>query len=205
MRELSDQELFKLISLSDAEAFNELYNRHWKYIYTIAYRKTGDKDDAFDVAQSVFIDFYDKRETLVINIPLKNFLRTATIYKLARHFRDSGLKEKHYQNFRKFCEQAQLSADTLDSIDIKEAKMAFEEIIDAIYTVIDEMPPKMKEIFLMSRNPDHSISSIADQLAISPQTVKNQISTALSRIRKALDIQAISYGQMLFIIWLINT
>lgn len=200
MKEIADNQLFELIKQSSYPAFTELYHRYWKYIYGIAYRKTADHDDAFDLTQNVFIEFYDKREKLVINIPVKNFLRTAIIYKLSNYFRAKGFQEKHYRNFQQFL--AQESDTMFDALEIKETEMKFEEMVELVYQTIDEMPGKMKEVFLMSRSENYSINEIANKLNISPQTVKNQISKAFTRIRAVAVAHNVSAVEMLILVWL---
>ncbi len=202
MKEMPDNELFDLITQSSYPAFSELYQRHWKYIYSIAYRKTLDKDDSFDLTQNVFMEFYDKREVLVINIPVRNFLRTAMIYKLSHYFRTKGFQEKHYQNFKQFLEQAQESDVTYDTLATRETEMAFEEMVALVYHVIEEMPEKMKEVFLMSRSEHYSVVEIAKKLNLSPQTVKNQVSKAFIRIRSAAGHHEFS---AMLCLWLIHS
>lgn len=202
MKEIADSELFELVQQSSYLAFTELYNRHWKYIYSIAYRKTADKDDAFDLTQNVFIEFYEKRNKLVINIPVKNFLRTAIIYKLSNYFRTRGFQEKHYRNFQQYLEQAEETSNLFDSLEINENEQAFEQMVELIYQTIDEMPEKMKTVFLMSRSEQYSIAEIADELHISSQTVKNQISKAFEKIRAVARLNRIPAAKMLFFIWL---
>lgn len=202
MKGTADHDLFKLIKESNYPAFTELYQRHWKYIYSIAYQKTASKDDAFDLTQNVFLEFYDKREKLIINIPIKNYLRTAVLFKLSNYFRSRGFQEKHYHNFQQFLVQAQEADVSFDSLTMKESAMEFEILLDLIYQAIEDMPDKMKQIFLMSRTEQFSINEIADQLGVAPQTVKNQISNAFSRIRLIVDQNNLPTAHMLFIIWL---
>lgn len=202
MKEIADSELLELTKQSNYSAFNELYRRYWKYIYTIAYKKLGDKDDAADLTQNVFMDFYHKRENLVIHIPLKNYLRTAMLYKLSNHFRTKGFQEKHYHNFQQFIQQAQNSDSSFDILTVKENELKFEEMVELIYRTIDEMPEKMKEIFLMSRSEQFAITEIAEKLGLSPQTVKNQISKAFSRIREAASQNNLNVTQVMILVWL---
>ena len=202
MKGTADHDLFELIRDSNYGAFTELYQRHWKYIYSIAYQKTGSKDDAFDLTQNVFMEFYDKREKLTINIPIKNYLRTAVLFKLSNYFRSRGFQEKHYHNFQQFLVQAQETDVSFDSLTTKENEMEFELLLDLIYQTIEDMPDKMKQIFLMSRSDKFTINEIADQLGVAPQTVKNQISNAFSRIRLIVDQNNLSAAHILFIIWL---
>lgn len=202
MKQCEDAELIALVSESDAEAFTELYQRHWKYIYGIAYKKTADKNDAFDITQNVFMEFYDKREVLEIHIPLKNYLRTAVIYKLSNYFRTRGFREKHYRNFQQFLEESGEKAEVFSALELQETELRFEEMVELIYKSIDEMPEKMKEIFLMSRSEQYSINEIAGKLNLSPQTVKNQISKALERIRREAKVHAVPAAYLLFLVWL---
>lgn len=202
MKETADSELFELIKQSSYPAFNELYRRYWKYIYGIAYKKIADKDDAADLTQNVFMEFYAKRETLVINIPVKNFLRTAILYKLAKYFRTRGFQEKHYQNFQQFLTQVQQSDTSFDTLATTETEMAFEEMLELVYQTIEDMPDKMKEIFLMSRSEKYSINEIADKLSLAPQTVKNQLGKAFTRIRTAAAENGLSVTQVMILVWL---
>ena len=202
MKEIADSELLELTKQSSYPAFNELYQRYWKYIYTIAYKKLGDKDDAADLTQNVFMEFYDKREQLNIRIPLKNYLRTAILYKLSNYFRTKGFQEKHYLSFQKFLQQSQDSDRSFDSLTSRENELEFEEMVELIYRTIDEMPDKMKEIFLMSRSEQYSIIEMAEKLGLSPQTIKNQISKAFSRIREAAAQTNLTATQIMILIWL---
>lgn len=202
MKGTADSELVELIKQSSYPAFNELYRRYWKYIYGIAYKKIADKDDAADLTQNVFMEFYAKRETLVIKIPVKNFLRTAILYKLAKYFRMRGFQEKHYENFQHFLAQVQQSDTSFDTLATKEKELAFEEMLNLVYQTIDGMPDKMKEIFLMSRSKKYSITEIADKLHLAPQTVKNQLGKAFTRIRTAAEENGLPVAQVMILVWL---
>lgn len=56
-----------------------------------------------------------------------------------------------------------------------------------IWQAVDRLPAKCREIFLMSKRDGMSGEEIARELGISPRTVRNQISTALSRLREELS------------------
>lgn len=68
-----------------------------------------------------------------------------------------------------------------------------EEAIDTserdakIWQAIDKLPAKCREIFLMSKRDGMSCAEIAEELHLSEQTVKNQISKALGRLRAPLS------------------
>lgn len=202
MQQRTEQELFLLIQGSSYPAFEELYNRLFKTLFKLALKKIGNADDAADLVQEVFMDFWDKREKTVINIPVKNYLRTSLTYKMSNYFRTRGFQEKHIKNFELFIQQEVNKETFLDVLDLKQTESSYEEMMEIIYQTIDEMPVKMKEIFQLSRSEKYTINEIAEQLDISPQTVKNQISKAFGRVRQATADKSVSSLYIAFLIWL---
>jgi RNA polymerase sigma-70 factor (ECF subfamily) len=67
--------------------------------------------------------------------------------------------------------------------------MRTKELKDIIAAEIRQLPPKMREIYQLSRDEQLTIGEIAELLVLSPQTVKNQLYQALQRIRIALKQQ----------------
>ena len=202
MESLSEYELFELIQASSYPAFNELYKRSWKLLFSIAHRKTGSREDAFDLVQNVFMEFYDKREKLVINIPVKDYLRKSLLFKLSNYFRTQGFQEKHYRNFEIFMQDGGAAAGNLSDLDLTDAEQDYQDMVDLIYQTIDEMPERMRQIFITSRTGNYSIAEMAEKFNLSPQTVKNQISNAFVKIRRSVDSQGYTAVQISFVIWL---
>lgn len=65
-----------------------------------------------------------------------------------------------------------------------EQKIYLKELEDTIEKSLNELSPRIKEIYQMSRVEELSIKEIADKLGLAEQTVKNQLSTALKHYRK---------------------
>jgi RNA polymerase sigma-70 factor (ECF subfamily) len=62
------------------------------------------------------------------------------------------------------------------------------ELSNTIEGRIKELPGKMQQVFVLSRQQNLSISEISEMLNIAPRTVKNQISNALKILRTGLDV-----------------
>ncbi|MEQ7800194.1 sigma-70 family RNA polymerase sigma factor [Pedobacter sp. ASV1-7] len=183
-----DKALLNLVRTSDKEAYTELYNRFWKSLYTYALKKIGDHDDAFDLVQELFIEIWDKRENIPeIHIGLENYLHGSVFFKLAKYFRTKGFKEQHQKNFEEFLNREGTAEIVTDRSQLLADELQYESIIQVINTTIDEMPEKMKQIFIMSRSGNYSISEISELLSVSKQTVKNQVSNALIKLRKSTE------------------
>ena len=61
--------------------------------------------------------------------------------------------------------------------------LASDDIQKLLMAEVENLPPDMKRIFLLSRQEHLSTTEIAQRLSLSPQTVKNQISNAIRRLR----------------------
>jgi RNA polymerase sigma-70 factor (ECF subfamily) len=57
------------------------------------------------------------------------------------------------------------------------------ELEETIQQAINKLPPRCREIFIMSRIENKKIAEIADQLNLSGRTVETQISKALKILR----------------------
>ena len=64
--------------------------------------------------------------------------------------------------------------------------MAMADLQASYRRELERLPDKMREVFIDSRHHGLSIDEIAQKRAISPQTVKNQLSAALKKLREGL-------------------
>jgi len=66
-------------------------------------------------------------------------------------------------------------------------KLSLAELHLLINREIEDMPEKMRQVYLCSREQDMTGPQIAEFLGLSHQTVRNQISNALSRLKKSVQ------------------
>jgi RNA polymerase sigma-70 factor (ECF subfamily) len=74
-----------------------------------------------------------------------------------------------------------------DYISNIEQQLAVRDLENVIKNSVNELSPKVKQIYKLSREEGLSVREIAEKLKLSEQTVKNQLSTALSHLRKSLS------------------
>ncbi|MFR7875132.1 MAG: sigma-70 family RNA polymerase sigma factor [Butyricimonas paravirosa] len=68
-----------------------------------------------------------------------------------------------------------------------ELELINKDINHFINEAIDQLPPRCKEIFILSRIEHKSHQEIARQLNLSTKTIENQLTIALARLRKELE------------------
>ena len=169
----SDEELFELIKKDDTTAFRELYHRYWTVLVNTAYKRLDSIEKAEDIVQTIFIDLYQRRETIALSHSLKAYLNQALKFKVLNEFRSDALKEKYRRSvfFYDVCKNV-LAEDL-------EAK----ELHGKIHKILNELPEKCRQVFLLSRKENKSNSDISRDLNISVSTVEKHIGKALKTFR----------------------
>jgi len=193
MKGKSDKELFQAICLGDEYAFQCIFDRHWQALFTFVCKLISDEDQAKDVLQNAFIEIWHKKESLIVEDSVMPYLIAIT-------------KNEVMSLFRK--DKIRLAGDEILIANLKRVNRPDEHLIAgelqmAIDTVLIKMPFNMRQCFQLSRYEQKPIRDIANELMLSEQTVKNNISEALRRLRSHLT--GYSSGHLaLFLLLLIN-
>lgn len=158
--------------MKNPEVFEKTYNEYWKKLNAFSYTMTQDKDLAQNIVQDVFIDLWERRSDLEINA-IESYLFRAVKNQVFKHYQnnrfDKTILEDKFEDY---------IIDNFATID--------PELTDLLYSLLDKLPEKRKEVLLMYKFQDMSIDQIAAELGISKQTVKNQISAALKQLREGM-------------------
>ncbi|MEM7486866.1 MAG: RNA polymerase sigma-70 factor [Bacteroidota bacterium] len=171
---LTDQELYRQISMGNELAFKTLYDRYWKRVIQIADRILMNKEMAKDVVQDVFVSIWTKRGS----VQIKNV--KAYIYQSIKLSCFDKLRSiKHHESL---LGRSQIILESKDFED----KINFEDTSFRINSGISSLPEKTKKIFKLSRERSLSNHQIAKELDISPKTVEYHISVSLKHLRKNL-------------------
>lgn len=176
MEYISDLQLLQLIKENDTVAFRALYDRFWEKLYRYAWKRLKSKHDAEDVVQHVFMKLWEHRSARNIQ-SVEQYLYKSVYYEVLDVLKNIAGKNEDF---------SELNEAILPSFNNIHQKIGTSELDRIIEDAISKLPPKMQEIYRLSREEDLSVNEIAARLNISEQTVKNQLTTALSRLRKPL-------------------
>ena len=175
---LSDSELAVLFQQQDRKAFEEIYRRYWHPLFLHAYHILDDEDEAQDIIQDLFIAFWNKSFADRIHTSLKSYLYVMVRNKVLNHIR----KNKINSNFIQLLSTKLTEKDfnTVHDIELKELTVLIDQEIDLL-------PPRMKQVFEMSRKEFLTHREIAERLGTSEETVKKQITNSLKLLRVKFD------------------
>jgi RNA polymerase sigma-70 factor (family 1) len=177
LQHLSDMELWLIITDGNVPAYSELYERYWDSLFETAYWHLYDKAAAKDIVQEVFVYCWQKKEQIRINESVVAYFRTAVRFKVLNYLKSETAREKY--QLLAGCALPDITCNTGEHMAIADLQASYRR-------ELERLPEKMREVFIDSRDHGLSIDEIAQKRSISPQTVKNQLSSALKKLREGL-------------------
>jgi RNA polymerase sigma-70 factor, ECF subfamily len=174
---ISDNHLVIRISHDDKHAFRSLYDRYNKKIYFFALRYLGNKADAEELVQSVFVNVWENRASLDAALSVKSY-----IYKAAVNYIYNYLKRKAIR--ARFVESELVKGEISSNLTYEE--VFFHDLERSLNSILGSLPAQQQKIFQLSRNEGKTNNEIATELGLSVRTVENQIYRAMKIIRNYL-------------------
>lgn len=173
----TNQNLLQTISAlkkGDKQAFKTIYDSNIIGLIAFINGYTKNKTQTEDIVQETFIKLWKVRETLDLNISLKSFLYKTAYNSFIDNYRKKQRELTMLDNWM-YNRSTEL---TIEDEDIKGKKIIH------MLKAIEALPPKCKEVFVLSKYEHLKYSQIAKKLNISIKTVEAQMGRAFSLIRK---------------------
>ncbi|HSY61849.1 MAG TPA: RNA polymerase sigma-70 factor [Cytophaga sp.] len=165
--------------------FEALFHTYYKQLCRFSFRILHDKDKAEDVVQTCFINFWQKRESINIQISFKAYLFRSVYNRSINEYTRS--KKIINEEITVLNETSGSVSD--DPILLLQAQEVQKKIDQAIAT----MPDGCRTVFMLSREDQLSYKEIAEMLQISVKTVENQMGKALRIMREHLFLVLIAF------------
>lgn len=173
---ITDNEILALIKNSDKKALALLYNNYWKPLFASSFSLLKDRELCEEIIQDVFIEFWNKRQELEIQISVRSYLYACVRYKVFAEFRKN--KVSHIELYDDIDARFQYTSP--------ETVMIHEELEEFVKLAIKSLPEKCRIVFTLSRDEKLSNKEIAEKLNISVKTVESHITNAIKIIRDSL-------------------
>ncbi|OCB75769.1 RNA polymerase sigma-70 factor [Flavobacterium piscis] len=180
--------LIESLSKGDEGAYNYLIDTYHHQLCVYANSLVKNIYSAEDIVQNVFIKVWEQRTRLKPDHALKSFL-----YKLVyNEFIDLYRKNQSLFSLEKSY------YDALNSVIQEEDSESFQRVLNVVNREIQNLPPKCKEVFILSKKEGLTNIEIAEHLDVSIKTVEAQITKAFSILRSSLEEKIKSVLFLLF-------
>jgi len=178
LHKMNDSELMTLLQAGSQPAFTVVFERYNKLLYSHAYNKLRAADDARDLVQEVFAGLWEKRNSLT-DKNLGGLLFTMLRNRIINMVSHQQIVSDYTNKLAVYNRQDFTPADHR----IREKMLA-----ELIELEISYLPPRMRQIFLMSRMGHLSNKEIARQLNLSEHTVADQIKKSLRILKPRIQV-----------------
>ncbi|HEX5830814.1 MAG TPA: sigma-70 family RNA polymerase sigma factor [Gemmatimonadaceae bacterium] len=160
----------------DDDAWGEQLERYWRPLVAYVTRLLGDGAAAEDVVQRAFVRLWERGHAVPAGDAVRPFL-----YRVVRNLASNEWRRQ--QTYR-----AWLSEESASDVSMAPPGLVVEEreLASALAAAVERLPTRRREVFVLSRYHALSNAQIAEVLAISPQTVANQLVSALRDLRVML-------------------
>lgn len=174
----------------DESAFTSVYELYSEKVYRLAFRFLKDKAQSEEIVQEAFINLWLNREKLDPDGNLWLYLfvisKRLSLNSLRQIGKSSSLIEKLLQQI------SELQNTT-------EEEVLAHDLENYAQELINKLPRQQQLVFKLSRVEGLSHKEIAEQLHISPNTVKNHMVEALKTLKSHLKYSDFLYLCLLFI------
>ncbi|WP_461533737.1 RNA polymerase sigma factor [Sinomicrobium sp.] len=169
------------------EAYDFLVKQYHQRLCVYAYGLVHDYSQAEDIVQNIYLKVWKQRQKLRADLNLKHFLYKAVYNEFINQ----------YKKQRTVIELEKKYIDTLKTI-IEEDEKALLNLIPLVWKAVQDLPPKCKEVFILSKKDGLTNVEIADHLNVTTKAVESQITKAFNIIRKKLGDKANNVFYILF-------
>lgn len=158
------------------QLFEEIFHLYYSPLCNYSLKIVGDPSLSEDIVQQLFLQLYEKRA--LVNVEhMERYLLRCIKFKCIDYHRTKKTKS----NIR----LEQIADKSLDN----SSDISIEDVEPLLHYFASKLPPKTKEVFLLSRNLGMTYKEIAEELNISVKTVETQMGRALRQMRVLLKAQ----------------
>ena len=162
--------------------FEQFYADNFPRVKNFARLLTKSEEDAEDIAQNIFLKLWTRPDLWQGQESMTGYLYTVTrneIFNLFKH-------QKVEQEYESHIIRSQLIGELCDEDTSLLENLYYKEIVLLVELALNQLPPRRKQVFEMSRIEGLSHKEIAEKLQIPVRTVEDHIYKTLTELRKVL-------------------
>ena len=182
IKSAKDYELTKMSAKGDMMAFEEIYNRHHRRVYSICLRMLQNTTEAEDLTQDVFIQLHRKIGSFRGDSAFTTWLHRLTVNQVLMHFRKRNVK------FEKTTEEGETPIQIVGGTQNPRKMPVVDKI--AIQDAIAQLPDGYRNVFVLHDVEGYEHEEVARILGCSVGTSKSQLHKARLKLRKLLQKKA---------------
>jgi RNA polymerase sigma-70 factor (ECF subfamily) len=170
--------VIRALDVDDMSGFDEIYSKHYRRVYSICLRMTGNVAEAEDLTQEVFLQLHRKLKSFRGESAFTTWLHRLTVNHVLMHFRKRRVRS----------EVGTDDGEMPDQVDPLSDNPRAMPIVDqiALDNAISKLPKGYRAVFILHDVEGYEHEEVAKILGCSSGTSKSQLHKARLRLRKFL-------------------
>ena len=186
MQEIT-QDVLTRASKGDLKAFEMVYQSASGFVYNVAYRVVGNKEDAQEVTQEVFLTVYNKLKDFRFESSFKTWVYRITV----NHAINMAKKvSKTRDKTTLYDEQMDLPISAVD-VEVAIEKEHNDKVINDL---LNELNPDQRSCVILRNIEGLSYEEIAESLNININTVRSRLKRAREKLLSLKE--QVGYGRL---------
>lgn len=178
--------------IMDLILFETLFRNLQPRLFAYCCKYVDDEEIARDLVQECFISFWENNSSVTLSP--EAYLFASVRNRCLSYFRAQRIRTDYQDSVKLQIKEFEFHPEMHDPM----GELYMKEVHTLLQEVLNSLPPKSRQIFIMSRYQGLKNKEIAEELEISIRTVESQLYQALKQIKKHLK----DYFPLLN--WLIN-
>jgi RNA polymerase sigma-70 factor (family 1) len=160
-------------------AFDQVYEIFSHKLFSFVFKILKNEAEADDIVQEVFVKIWESRQKLEDYKLLNSYIFTIA-YNSSIDLIRKRINNSKYLEHLKNSAVINVSPTIISQIEFNELKTQAEKLID-------NLPERQKQVYLLHREEGLTYIEIAEQMGISKNTVENHMVKALKYLRQNMD------------------
>src|SRR5436190_13704828 len=174
----SDAGLSAAMAGDAMSGFEDLYHKHYRRVYSICLRMTGNIAEAEDLTQEVFIQLHRKVGSFRGESAFTTWLHRLTVNQVLMHFRRRGVRMEQTTDDGESPQQVVLGTENPGQMPVVD-RIALDK-------AVSQLPPGYRAVFVLHDVEGHEHEEVSRLLGCSVGTSKSQLHKARMKLRQLL-------------------
>jgi RNA polymerase sigma-70 factor (family 1) len=174
----SEADLIRELKQGSRSAFNEIYMMYFKRLYGYCLKLSKDKDLAEDIVQDVFLRLWNMRA----EIKQEETVRSLLFIISKNYLIKSSYNMIHSLVFEDYVSYQDKLKDEVSA----DSHIEYNEFLTRLRHEIQKLPQTQQKVIELTKLKQYSVKEVAQQLSLSEQTVRNQLSIGLKTLKDLL-------------------
>ena len=164
----------------DQVLFETLFRNLQPRLFAFCCKYVDDKEMARDLVQECFISFWENQDSVTLSP--EAYLFASVRNHCLSHIRSQRVRSDYHESVRLQIKEFEFNQDAPGPV----TELYMKEVKELLNIALDTLPPRSRQIFIMSRFQGLKNKEIANRLDISIRTVESQLYQSLKHIKKHL-------------------